>query len=69
MLLFVRITFPFIELTKRSPGFLIYDNICILDRRLMDIFRGVIRVGEFSPRVLLLTADILEINSANYTVW
>ena len=38
-------------------------------RELMDIFRGVLRIGEKSERVLQLTQAILAINAANYTVW
>jgi protein farnesyltransferase/geranylgeranyltransferase type-1 subunit alpha len=34
-----------------------------------DYFRGVMRTGEKSPRVLELTADALNMNAANYTVW
>lgn len=36
---------------------------------LMDLFRGVISVGELSDRVLDLTKQILSVNPANYTVW
>ena len=41
----------------------------LLDRKLMDLFRGVMRVGDKSSRVLNLTEAILDINAANYTVW
>eukprot|EP00088_Acartia_fossae_P064465 TRINITY_DN7931_c0_g1_i4.p1 TRINITY_DN7931_c0_g1~~TRINITY_DN7931_c0_g1_i4.p1 ORF type:complete len:348 (-),score=75.14 TRINITY_DN7931_c0_g1_i4:838-1881(-) len=34
-----------------------------------DYFRGVMRTGEKSARVLQLTEDALEQNPANYTVW
>lgn len=40
-----------------------------VDRQLMDIFRGVIRIEERSERVLQLTEELLAINAANYTVW
>ena len=40
-----------------------------IDKRLMDIFRGILSIGEFSRRVLLLTKELLEINAANYTIW
>jgi len=35
----------------------------------MDLFRGIVKVGEHSKRVIELTSDILDINAANYTVW
>lgn len=35
----------------------------------MDIFRGVLKIGEYSSRVIELTSNILDINAANYTVW
>ena len=39
------------------------------DKVKMDIFRGVLRIGEHSLRALELTSELLEINAANYTVW
>jgi protein farnesyltransferase/geranylgeranyltransferase type-1 subunit alpha len=37
---------------------------------LMDLFRGVLAIGEYSERVLDLTKEILcNHNAANYTVW
>jgi protein farnesyltransferase/geranylgeranyltransferase type-1 subunit alpha len=35
----------------------------------MNLFRGVIAVQEYSPRVLQLTEELIEINPASYTVW
>lgn len=35
----------------------------------MDIFRGVVAIGEYSVRVLELTEELLELNAANYTIW
>ena len=35
----------------------------------MDLFRGVLKIGEKSERVLQLTEDLLELNPANYTIW
>ena len=40
-----------------------------LVRKLMDLFRAVLRSGELSERVLELTEEILDENAANYTVW
>ena len=37
--------------------------------RLMGFFRAFLKSGERSPRVLDLTADLLEHNAAHYTVW
>ena len=37
--------------------------------RLMGFFRAFLASGERSPRVLDLTADLLEHNAAHYTVW
>ncbi|KZV95848.1 protein prenylyltransferase [Exidia glandulosa HHB12029] len=34
-----------------------------------DYFRGVVAVGEKSPRVLQLTERIIRLNPAHYTVW
>lgn len=37
--------------------------------KLMDIFRAVMHAKEYSPRVLKLTEELLELNPASYTVW
>ncbi|KZT69178.1 protein prenylyltransferase [Daedalea quercina L-15889] len=34
-----------------------------------DYFRGIIRMGETSPRVLKLTRDIINMNPAHYSAW
>ena len=49
------------------PPYVTY--ICPTDKNCMDIFRGALKNGEHSLRVIELTAAILEINAANYTVW
>ena len=36
---------------------------------MMDLFRGALKNGELSARVLELTEDLLAENAANYTVW
>ena len=36
---------------------------------MMDLFRGALKNGEVSARVLELTEDLLAENAANYTVW
>ena len=35
----------------------------------MDIFRRVLAIGEFSERTLRLSAEVIELNAANYTAW
>ncbi|KAJ1422630.1 hypothetical protein B484DRAFT_332146, partial [Ochromonadaceae sp. CCMP2298] len=37
--------------------------------KLMDIFRAVVLLGEYSERALDLTEELLEQNAANYSVW
>jgi hypothetical protein len=38
-------------------------------QKLMDHFRAILKLQEYSERVLRLTQSILEHNAANYTVW
>ncbi|KAG1703801.1 hypothetical protein DVH05_006812 [Phytophthora capsici] len=35
----------------------------------MDCFRGVLKLNEYSERTLALTLDVIDANPANYTVW
>jgi protein farnesyltransferase/geranylgeranyltransferase type-1 subunit alpha len=35
----------------------------------MDYFRGIVKTGETSERVLQLTEHIIRLNPAHYTAW
>ena len=39
------------------------------DKDATDYFRGVLKTGEMSPRVLSLTERIIRMNPAHYTAW
>lgn len=39
------------------------------DKDATDYFRGVLKTGEMSPRVLQLTEKIIRMNPAHYTAW
>eukprot|EP01035_Chromulina_nebulosa_P021118 gene21118-27364_t len=52
-----------------DPNALVAIQYSPIYRKLMDLFRAVIKKGEYSERVLDLTERILDINAANYTIW
>jgi len=39
------------------------------DRDATDYFRGIVKAGEMSPRVLDLTEHIIRLNPAHYSAW
>ena len=39
------------------------------DKDANDYFRGIIKTGEKSPRVLQLTETIIRLNPAHYSAW
>ena len=39
------------------------------DKDATDYFRGVVKIGEKSPRVLQLTETIIRLNPAHYSAW
>lgn len=43
--------------------------LCVAVTDVMDVFRGVLKLNEFSERTLELTLDVIEENPANYTAW
>ena len=40
-----------------------------LDRDATDYFRGVVKIGEMSERVLGLTETVIRMNPAHYSAW
>ncbi len=48
-------------------GMIIYFVLSVT--QLMDLFRGIVSIGEISERALNLTEAVLDMNAANYTVW
>lgn len=44
-----------------------YPSSAVVDA--MNYFRAVIAAKETSERVLELTSDVIDVNSANYTAW
>ena len=43
-------------------------SYCV-DRDCTDYFRGIVKKGEMSNRVLELTEDIIRLNPAHYSAW
>lgn len=39
------------------------------DKDATDYFRGIVKIGEKSPRVLGLTETIIRLNPAHYSAW
>jgi protein farnesyltransferase/geranylgeranyltransferase type-1 subunit alpha len=39
------------------------------DKDATDYFRGIVKTGEMSPRVLDLTEHIIRLNPAHYSAW
>jgi hypothetical protein len=46
-----------------------FDNAILLDKDATDYFRGIVKSGEISPRVLELTEYIIRLNPAHYSAW
>ena len=40
-----------------------------IDKDATDYFRGIVKTGEMSPRVLELTEKIIRLNPAHYSAW
>ncbi len=47
----------------------IFNHDAPLDKDVTDYFRGVVKIGEKSPRVLELTETIIRLNPAHYSAW
>lgn len=62
----------FPHISARSPVLLTAWKliaIVLAVKDVMDCFRGVLQLNEFSDRTLALTLDVIDANPANYTVW
>jgi protein farnesyltransferase/geranylgeranyltransferase type-1 subunit alpha len=44
-------------------------NKRVADKDATDYFRGIVKTGEMSNRVLELTEDIIRLNPAHYSAW
>lgn len=55
-----------------STHFSLSLSLCLVLRLVtdvMDVFRGVLKLNEYSERTLNLTLDVIDENPANYTAW
>ena len=44
-------------------------NALIIDKDATDYFRGIVKVGERSQRVLELTEAVIRLNPGHYSAW
>lgn len=56
-------------LVLRTSGYPIECAFHCADRDYTDYFRGIVKKGEMSNRVLELTEDIIRLNPAHYSAW
>ena len=50
-------------------GDMLINALLSADRDATDYFRGIVKSGEMSPRVLELTEHIIRQNPAHYSAW
>lgn len=44
-------------------------RVCVADKDATNYFRGIVKTGEKSQRVLELTEAIIRLNPAHYSAW